>query len=342
MPANPCNQDTTGAPERPLEPVFSATYPNGPTVPLNITDYAGTGPPHPVPSQTPKHPPVDCFYVYPTVDLLPNPLLQVGSDPPSPDDSELAVVLAQAARFESVCRLFVPAYRQESLLGLVVGPALGGGTSYGLGQSDVLQAWRYYWSHYNLDPTTGRRRGVILLGDSQGSSDLIHLIQSQIDGNPAEPRQLVSAILLGGNVTVPSGQLDGVGSSRRATFQNIPLCRRASRAVPIPIGCVVAYSSFETAGASLPPGDALFGLTDSQADQVACVNPAALLDGPGPNLNSPDARVPITPSLPTQRLLDGSIIDPGACWASYSARCRCLRPAQASRTTRAQSTPSAS
>src|SRR5260221_8946481 len=85
------------------------------------------------PFAPPSDPRVDCFYVYPTVDLLPNPLLQAGNLPPTPQDDEMAVTLAQAARFSGVCRLFVPVYRQTSLVEVAAGVITGTSASVSLG-----------------------------------------------------------------------------------------------------------------------------------------------------------------------------------------------------------------
>src|SRR5215831_15453933 len=53
------------------------------------------------------NPPIDCFYVYPTVSTDPSP----NSDM-SPGAEEKRVVAGQAARFQSQCRVFAPLYRQ--------------------------------------------------------------------------------------------------------------------------------------------------------------------------------------------------------------------------------------
>jgi hypothetical protein len=87
-------------------------------------------------------------------------------------------------------------------------------------------------------------------------------------------------VLLGGNVTVPTGQLVG------STFQHLPLCSATAE-----FGCVIAYSSFP----SQPPSNSFFGIpgqgvsllsgqTASAGLQVACVNPAAI-GGPAASLD---------------------------------------------------------
>ena len=133
---------------------------------------------------------------------------------------------------------------------------------------DVLAAWRDYLAHYNDG------RGVVLIGHSQGAFLLTGLLQREIDRVPRVRRLLVSAILPGGNVTVPAGKRVG------GAFHTIPSCRTRTET-----GCVIAYSTFDTE----PSTAALFGRaatsighqlglggTGRPGAQVLCVNPAAL------------------------------------------------------------------
>jgi hypothetical protein len=127
---------------------------------------------------------------------------------------------------------------------------------------------------------------VIVIGHSQGASMLIKLLRRQVDADPAQRKLLVSAMIFGGNVTVP------VGGKVGGSFQHIPACTSDSQ-----VGCVVAYSSFD----QMPPANSLFGrpgqgvsqlsgTTASAGLQVLCTNPADL---------SGDAAVPLTPYFPT-------------------------------------------
>jgi hypothetical protein len=164
--------------------------------------------------------------------------------------------------------MYAPMYRQLTLAAINSG---SGDTpeARALAYGDVLSAWEDYLAHYNHD------RGVVLIGHSQGTLMLTHLIASQIDPNPTVLRRLVSVLLIGGNVTVAAGQ--DVGGD----FQNIPACRSADQTA-----CVVAYSSFNQA----PAPDSMFGRAgvgpraDQQANgnlQVLCVNPASPSGGTG-------------------------------------------------------------
>jgi hypothetical protein len=199
-----------------------------------------------------KNPPIDCFYVYPTVSTEKTPMADLTIEP-----AETGVARAQAARFSQVCKVYAPMYRQLTLSaignrGSVT--AADAATAYG----DVQNAWLDYLAHYN------HGRGVVLIGHSQGAGQLTQLIKREIDTKPEVRKQLVSAVLLGGNVTVPIGK--DVGGS----FMNVPTCTKSSQT-----GCVVAYSTFLT----VPPANSLFGRARVAGQQVVCTNPAALGGG---------------------------------------------------------------
>ncbi len=192
--------------------------------------------------------PVDCFYVYPTVsrETTANADMTAAA-------SEQHVARDQFARFGAKCRLFAPLYRQMTVAGM---RGTANGLDWEMPYQDVLAAWKTYLARDN------HGRGVVLIGHSQGSSILVRLIASQLDGTPLQSR-LISAIVPGTDVEVPVGRDVG------GTFQHVPLCRTAAQT-----GCVIAYSTFL---ATMPPGeDAHFGESSTAGDVDACVNPAAL------------------------------------------------------------------
>ncbi|MGA9774198.1 MAG: DUF3089 domain-containing protein [Blastocatellia bacterium] len=200
---------------------------------------------------------IDCFYVYPTVsnDATPNSDMSAGPE-------EKTVVRAQLARFGSECRIYAPLYRQVTLTALrsaVAGKPMNADRA--MVYNDVADAWKHYLEHDN------QGRGVVLIGHSQGSGVLTQLIRNEIDGKPAQER-IVSALLLGTNLSVPKGK--DVGGA----FKNMPLCHSAAQT-----GCVIAYASFR---ANVPPpANSRFGKVQSADMEAACVNPAALGGGSG-------------------------------------------------------------
>lgn len=216
-----------------------------PTTRLTPAGYAG-----PVEAAPAADPPIDCFYVYPTMSRDPglNSDLNV--------DEEKVAVQNQFARFSSVCRTYAPIYRQMTLAS-VAAAAAGADLLQpaALAYSDVAAAWRTYLSTYN------RGRPFVLIGHSQGSLMLQQLISREIEGKPVA-RQLVRAIIPGFNVLVPQGKLVG------GTFQSIPLCSSAGET-----GCVMAWSSYRDG--SQPPDGAMFGMAPQPGMTVGCTNPAA-------------------------------------------------------------------
>ncbi|HYJ30150.1 MAG TPA: DUF3089 domain-containing protein [Allosphingosinicella sp.] len=222
-----------------------------PTTALDPNGYGSTGAVRPA-----ADPPIDCFYVYPTVsrDAGANADLQAGPE-------EAAVATVQFARFGTICRTFAPIYRQATLTALL-GSMNGTGSparSLGLAYQDVVAAWRHYLEHHN------RGRSFVLIGHSQGTIHLSQLLAREIEGRP-EAGRMLSALLIGFNIEVPESAHVG------GTFRSTPLCRR-----PGQTGCVVAYVSFRAT--SPPPAGALFGRAARPGMTVACTNPAALAGG---------------------------------------------------------------
>jgi hypothetical protein len=211
----------------------------------------------------PKNPPIDCFYVYPTVSTQPTVNANLTIDP-----AERFVATLQASRFSSQCRVYAPMYPQITTSGLTHGAR---GANVLTAYDGVQAAWDDYLAHYN------KGRGVVFIGHSQGASMLIRLLKSQVDPKPAVRKRVVSALLMGGNVTVPIGKTVG------GDFEHIPACQSKTQT-----GCVLAYSSF----LDPPPANSLFGRVGAGVSvlsgdgpnpglQVLCVNPAAVSGGTG-------------------------------------------------------------
>jgi hypothetical protein len=199
-----------------------------------------------------KKPAFDCFYVYPTVSDQSTTLANRHVDP-----EERSIALYQAARYSQVCRVYAPMYRQVTV------PALDSGTAETPAQlktpvGDVEAAFKSYLKNDNDG------RPFVLIGHSQGSFVLEQLISHLIDNNAQLRSQMLSAILMGGNVLVKKGT--GVGG----TFKHVRACRSDTQ-----LGCVIAFSSFDQP----VPADSLFGRSPVAGDRVLCTNPAALGGG---------------------------------------------------------------
>jgi hypothetical protein len=207
----------------------------------------------------------NCFYVYPTVvgGTTLNAPLKV-----QPVIRQTAV--EQASQFSRACQVWAPVYRQATLSGLLPSASPGSPVA-AIAYDGVLAAWREFLARDGGKP-------IIVIGHSQGASILIKLLQREVDPNPAVRSLLVSAVLLGGNVQVPTGRPVG------GTFAHLPLCTAPGQA-----GCVIAYSSFSRT----PPPNSEFGIAgqgvswlsgqySGTGQQVACVNPAAIGGGAAP------------------------------------------------------------
>jgi hypothetical protein len=212
-----------------LQPNYCNTY-------LSVTEIRKDGS-SAVVTVADTQPPTDCFYVYPTVSQE-----HRGNADLKIQDGEKAAVLAQAARFSQVCRVFAPVYRQTTGY-----PGGSGDVAY----ASVLAAWRDYLAHWNAG------RGVVLIGHSQGASLLERLLREQ---GGSVGKRLVSAFLLGGSV--PMGRDD--------RFAGFPACRSAAQT-----GCLIGYSTWTRT----PPADAWEEHVDSPSEHVLCVNPGAPAGG---------------------------------------------------------------
>jgi hypothetical protein len=268
------------------------------TTALNPNGYGSTGP-----SPVAKNPPLDCFYVYPTVsgdrglnsDLI-------------PDASERLAAQSQFARFAGVCRTFAPLYRQLTT-GAIAAAATGAdiGPPRNLAYRDVLAAFRNYLA------SRSSGRPFVLVGHSQGSWHLQRLIAEEIEGKPIA-RRMRLAIIPGFNLLVPQGRLVG------GTLKSTPLCSR-----PAETGCVISYVSYRER--NMPPEGALFGFAPPGMT-VGCVNPARpgsrgweRLDSywygrtnqpaPGGPIVWSSSGAPPTPYLRTEGLVSGRCVNDG-------------------------------
>jgi hypothetical protein len=196
---------------------------------------------------------VDCFYVYPTVDL--------GLRPASHTDfSDLGamtrVAVDQVARFRYACRVFAPLYRQTTIATYVLSP--DGRRPYReVAVSDVVDAFLHYMGQYN-----GGRK-VVLIGHSQGSEMVVELLQRFFDDDPAMRERLLLAMPIGWPLDVKPGQTTG------GTFAHIPACTERGQ-----IGCVVTFRTYAdgekvNVGNGMPP----------PGRESMCVSPAELAHG---------------------------------------------------------------
>jgi len=208
----------------------------------------------------------DCFYVHPT-----DSLAKTANTGLAPTKADIFTADEQAAPLSRVCQVWATSYRSQTWPSVKKGlagdePVMR--STFTVAYDSVLPAWQWFLAHTGGKP-------IILIGDSQGSAILIHLISAELDHQPSVLRRLLVAILVGGNLQVPVGKTIG------ATFTKVPLCTASTQT-----GCAIAFSSYP----SQPPADSVFGRpgqgtslqsgeTAKAGQQVACVNPAAISGG---------------------------------------------------------------
>ena len=180
---------------------------------------------------TTKRPPIDCFYVYPSVSGQTTTNADLSLDP-----EIRAVAETQASRFSQDCSVFAPIYPQITVAGLGRPAELR--TAGAIAYAGVVDAWRDYLEHDN------RGRGFVLIGDSEGATLLRALLENEIEHDAKVRDRIVSAILPGTNISVPIGKDVG------GTVAHIPACRSRRQT-----GCVVSDASFD----EIPPRSARLG-----------------------------------------------------------------------------------
>lgn len=147
----------------PCTPGLSTTVYNAP-----LTEAIGVE--HP---KAERKPPIDCFYVYPTVsdEKTGNSDLQI-------QNTEQSIALYQVSRYSQYCKVYAPMYRQVTLAGAGLGGSSSTKANPALGVSDVANALESYLKHYN------HGRGFVLIGHSQGAGVLEAVIAKEIDRKP--------------------------------------------------------------------------------------------------------------------------------------------------------------
>jgi Protein of unknown function (DUF3089) len=219
--------------------------------PQTVTDI------HPDLSQTTSsvtplaNPSVDCFYVYPSVDVSSPAGNEINFD--NLQDI-LDPVRSQAAPFVQVCKVYAPLYHQATFQSYYTANA---DQYLEVAYADVAAAFHEYMTVYN------QGRFFVLLGHSQGSHMLRRLIQRVVEPSPAIESQMLLAVLAGtlGDTYVPKGQVVG------GSFKNTPLCTSAAQR-----GCVLTFSTFAK---GYEPTSSYPDFALPTGMDVACANPAA-------------------------------------------------------------------
>ncbi len=194
-------------------------------------------------------PEVDCFYVYPTVDLGVVP----GNHTDFTDLTPMAsTAAAQVARFGEACQVYAPLYRQATIGSYVFGGLQN--ERLDVAFSDVADAFAHYLGQYN------HGRKIALIGHSQGAEMVVRLLRRFFEGDPVVRERLLVAMPIGVQLDVPHGKLAG------STLPTIPVCTHADE-----LGCVVAFRTYR-AGSDVSPGR----VAPKPGDDTVCVSPVTM------------------------------------------------------------------
>jgi pimeloyl-ACP methyl ester carboxylesterase len=190
---------------------------------------------------------IDCFYIYPTVDLSIIPGNHV-------DFSDLSTIrktaAAQIARFSEVCNVYAPLYRQATIATYF---STKGDQNhfFEVAYSDIAAAFDAYLARFD------RGHKLVIIGHSQGSQMAARLLQERFDRDPAMRARLLVAMPIGFTVDIPNGATTG------GTFTTLAPCTRADET-----GCLVSYLSIRD-------GDSPNKLTNKvpKEHHALCVDP---------------------------------------------------------------------
>ncbi len=109
------------------------------------------------------------------------------------------VLRYQASAFNQCCRVYVPRYRQASMLSFFDDDP-SGVEALKLAYSDIHRAFDYFLRHYN------RGRPFIIAAHSQGSVHGMRLLQEQVASSQELSRRLVAAYVIGSSIPANLGQ----------------------------------------------------------------------------------------------------------------------------------------
>jgi len=152
-------------------------------------------------------PPIDCFYVYPTVSRQTGTNATLKIDP-----EERAVAVAQAARFSQVCNVYAPMYPQLTAAAIATPESISFAAAV-IAYQGVRSAFLDYMANNN------HGRGIVFIGHSQGAVHADALFEGR--GRP-QARNPPAA-----GLRVASGRhRDGAyrPDRRRRLPANIPAC----------------------------------------------------------------------------------------------------------------------
>jgi hypothetical protein len=193
-------------------------------------------------------PEVDCFYLYPTMDLRAGAGLHTNVDD---REGPQKATRSQATYFSEVCAVWAPLYRQMTF-GTYFAREEVQETCRDSAFADVRAAFERFLTE------RGSGRPFVLYGHSQGAQHASRLLDEVVEEDDVLNDLLVAALPIGWRITTQRDERVG------GSFDHTPLCSNSAES-----GCVIAYRSFAE-GEEIPEIRA--ELPDDEV--YACVNPA--------------------------------------------------------------------
>ena len=240
-------------------------------------------------------PRVAVFYIPPTT-YLGRTQWNAPIDDPEANFRLRLFAASQASAFNGVGAIWAPRYRQASIGAFLINGA-NPEKALEFAYADVLRAWDAFVAQV---PAT---QPILLVGHSQGSLHLVHLLRDRIAGRPVA-RRIVAAYAVGWPISI-AADLPALG---------LPACAAAGQA-----GCILSWQSFaEPADPHqiLDVYDATNGMTGRprRGTPMLCVNP---ITGTQNGAAAADANLG---TLVPAASLQGATIDPGRVPARCSAQ----------------------
>lgn len=201
-------------------------------------------------------PEFDCFYLYGTIDVREEPG-NTEDIPATIAENEFIFfrnVYNQAARFTSLCNMYIPLYHQMTIGTMYLEGGYRNTDYYDIAFEDVRDAFDQYLSESGDRP-------FVLMGHSQGANLLMELLLQRFENKPSLRGRLISALVIGslGRFERPEGAIVP------DNLDNIPLCGHAAQTA-----CIIAYDAI-----------AAGGYEEREAVTRPCVNPSLLGGNPG-------------------------------------------------------------
>ena len=162
------------------------------------------------------------FFLHPTTYGGREHWVQPMDDADAIRGTDRGTISGQASAFNACCRVYAPRFRQSNIMGYQQDGVAE--KVFEIGFEDVRQAFRHFVEEIGPDEP------IVLGSHSQGTFQLIRLIEEEVDGTPLMDR-LVAAYAIGHSL--PSALVDD-------GYEDLELC-----STPTQTGCFISWDAHE-------------------------------------------------------------------------------------------------